>query len=130
MNWDQIEGNWKQLQGRAKQQWGNLTDDDLTQIDGKREVLIGKLQQRYGIVREQAMKKTDEWVKTLDKQQSATMQQEPIRPPRDSGFDAKRRESSTASHSRRAAISYHALNRSLGQHFAQAPRDNFLFAWF
>ena len=76
MNWDQIEGNWKQLQGRAKQQWGNLTDDDLTQIDGKREVLIGKLQQRYGIVREQAMKKTDDWVKTLDKQQSATMQQE------------------------------------------------------
>lgn len=75
MNSDQIEGNWKQLRGRAKQQWGNLTDDDLEQIAGKREVLIGKLQQRYGIVREQAQKKVEEWLKTVD-QQPASMQQQ------------------------------------------------------
>ena len=68
MNADQMEGNWKQLRGRAKQQWGNLTDDDVEQIAGKREALIGKLQQRYGIVREQAQKKVEEWLKTLDKQ--------------------------------------------------------------
>lgn len=74
MNSDQIEGNWKQLRGRAKQQWGNLTDDDLEQIAGKREVLIGKLQQRYGIVREQAQKKVEEWLKTVDQQPA--MQQE------------------------------------------------------
>jgi len=72
MNSDQIEGNWKQLRGRAKQQWGNLTDDDLEQIAGKREVLIGKLQQRYGIVREQAQKKVEEWLKTVDQQPAST----------------------------------------------------------
>ena len=68
MNWDQIEGKWKQFRGQAKQQWSNLTDSDLDQIDGKREVLIGRLQQRYGILREDAQKKVEEWLKVLDKQ--------------------------------------------------------------
>jgi len=68
MNWDQIEGKWKQFRGQAKQQWSNLTDSDLDQIDGKREVLIGRLQQRYGILREDAQKKVEEWLKVLDRQ--------------------------------------------------------------
>jgi len=68
MNWDQIDNNWKQFREQAKQQWSNLTDRDLDQIDGKREVLIGKLQQRYGILREDAQKKVDEWLRVLDKQ--------------------------------------------------------------
>jgi len=68
MNWDQIEGKWKQFRGQAKQQWSNLTDSDLDQIDGKREVLIGRLQQRYRILREDAQKKVEEWLKALDKQ--------------------------------------------------------------
>ena len=68
MNWDQIDNNWKQFREQAKQQWSNLTDRDLDQIDGKREVLIGKLQQRYGILREDAQKKVEEWLRVLDKQ--------------------------------------------------------------
>jgi uncharacterized protein YjbJ (UPF0337 family) len=63
MNWDQIEGKWKQLRGSAKKQWGKLTDDDLEQIAGMRDDLVGKLQERYGIAREDAQKKADEWMK-------------------------------------------------------------------
>ena len=54
MNWDQVSGNWKQLKGRVKQRWGKLTDQDLTTIEGKRDQLVGKLQERYGIAREEA----------------------------------------------------------------------------
>ena len=57
MNWDQVQGKWKQFKGSAKQQWGKLTDDDLDFINGKREALIGKLQERYGIAREEAQKR-------------------------------------------------------------------------
>jgi uncharacterized protein YjbJ (UPF0337 family) len=54
MNWDQISGNWKQFTGKAKQQWGNLTDDDWTRAEGKRDELVGRIQERYGIAREEA----------------------------------------------------------------------------
>jgi uncharacterized protein YjbJ (UPF0337 family) len=54
MNWDRIEGNWKQFKGKAKQQWGKLTDDELDAIAGSREVLSGKIQEQYGISKEQA----------------------------------------------------------------------------
>ncbi len=63
MNWDQVEGQWKQLKGSAKQQWGKLTDDDLEVIAGKKDQLLGKLRQRYGIQREEARKQADEWCK-------------------------------------------------------------------
>ena len=63
MNWDQVEGQWKQIKGSAKQQWGTLTDDDLDVIDGKKDELIGKIQQRYGIQREEAMKRAEQWCK-------------------------------------------------------------------
>ena len=63
MNWDHVEGKWKQLRGSAKQQWGKLTDDDLEQIAGMRDQLVGRLQERYGIAREEAQKKADEWIK-------------------------------------------------------------------
>lgn len=56
MNWDQIEGNWKQFKGKVKEKWGELTDDDLQVIGGKRDKLIGKLQEKYGIVKEEAEK--------------------------------------------------------------------------
>lgn len=75
MNWNQIEGKWMQYRAQAKQQWSNLTDSDLDQIDGKREVLIGRLQQRYGILREDAQKRVEEWLKVLDKQPQAAQQQ-------------------------------------------------------
>jgi uncharacterized protein YjbJ (UPF0337 family) len=64
MNWDQVEGKWKQLKGSAKQQWGKLTDDDLDVIAGKKDELLGKLQQRYGIQREEARKQADQWCKS------------------------------------------------------------------
>lgn len=61
MNKDQWKGQWKQLTGRVKQQWGKLTDDDLDQIDGDREVLEGKIQERYGIEREEARRQLEEF---------------------------------------------------------------------
>ncbi|GGF73072.1 UPF0337 protein [Azorhizobium oxalatiphilum] len=65
MNWDRIEGNWKQFTGNAKAQWGKLTDDDLTQINGNREVLEGKLQERYGIAKDEVKRQVDLWGKDL-----------------------------------------------------------------
>lgn len=48
MNWDIIQGKWDQIKGSVKEQWGDLTDDEVTQIAGNREKLSGKLQERYG----------------------------------------------------------------------------------
>ncbi len=56
--WDRIEGSWKQLTGKAKEQWGKLTDDDLTEIAGKRDQLAGKIQERYGYARDEAEEET------------------------------------------------------------------------
>lgn len=61
MNSDQFEGKWKQLKGSAKQRWGKLTDDDITMLSGKKDQFIGKLQERYGITREQAEREANEW---------------------------------------------------------------------
>jgi len=65
MNWDRIEGNWKQFAGKVRQKWGKLTDDDLTVVNGKREQLEGKIQERYGYSREQAKKELDDWSASL-----------------------------------------------------------------
>lgn len=54
MNWDMIKGNWKQMKGDLKQVWGELTDDDLASIEGDKDRLIGVLQERYGIARDEA----------------------------------------------------------------------------
>jgi uncharacterized protein YjbJ (UPF0337 family) len=64
MNTDQMSGKWKQMKGAARQHWGKLTDDDLEVIAGKRDALVGKLQERYGMAKEEAQKKTDEWLKS------------------------------------------------------------------
>jgi uncharacterized protein YjbJ (UPF0337 family) len=65
MNWDRIERNWKQLSGKVKERWGKLTNDDLDRIKGKRDQLEGKLQDAYGIQREEARKDVDEFCKSL-----------------------------------------------------------------
>ncbi|MDB5312865.1 MAG: CsbD family protein [Gemmataceae bacterium] len=65
MNWDQIEGNWKQLKGKVKQKWADLTDDDLTAIEGKKDQLAGKLQERYGYAKERAEQELDEFARGL-----------------------------------------------------------------
>jgi uncharacterized protein YjbJ (UPF0337 family) len=65
MNWDQIEGKWKEIKGKARTKWGKLTDDDLENVAGKKDVLLGRLQQRYGYKRDQAEKEVDTWMKDL-----------------------------------------------------------------
>ena len=65
MDWDRIEGNWKQFKGQAKRKWGELTDDDLDKLEGRRDELIGKIQERKGIAREQAEKEVKEWANAL-----------------------------------------------------------------
>jgi len=64
MNWDQMEGKWKQMKGSLKQKWGKLTDDDLDVIAGQRDKLVGKLQERYGYVKEDAQRRADEWAES------------------------------------------------------------------
>lgn len=61
MNWDRFEGNWKSLSGRLKEQWGQLTDDDLKVVAGRRDQLAGKLQERYGFVKEEAEDRLAAW---------------------------------------------------------------------
>jgi uncharacterized protein YjbJ (UPF0337 family) len=65
MNWDQLEGKWKQYSGKTKEKWGKLTDDDLTVIRGRRDQLIGKIQERYGIAKQEAEKQVDEFARAL-----------------------------------------------------------------
>ncbi|TAK63219.1 CsbD family protein [Methylobacter sp.] len=57
MAWDQIEGNWRQFKGKVKETWGELTDDEIDQIAGKRDILLGKLQERYGMKKDEAERK-------------------------------------------------------------------------
>ena len=59
MNWEQVRGNWQQAKGELKVRWGKLTDDDLSVIDGERDKLVGTLQEKYGITKEEAMKQVD-----------------------------------------------------------------------
>ena len=63
--WNRIEGNWKQFKGRAKEKWGRLTDDDLDVINGRQEQLEGKLQERYGLAKDQAKKDVEAWFNSL-----------------------------------------------------------------
>ncbi len=61
MNWDRIEGNWKQFAGKAKESWGKLTDDDIKIVDGKRDQLVGCIQNRYGVAKDEAEKQVKDW---------------------------------------------------------------------
>jgi uncharacterized protein YjbJ (UPF0337 family) len=64
MNWDQIEGNWKQLKGHAREKWGKLTDSEWDEIGGKKDRLVGKIQEHYGHSKEDAEREADEWGRT------------------------------------------------------------------
>ena len=61
MNKDEVGGNWKQFKGKAKEKWGKLTDDDMTVIEGKRDQLVGKIQERYGYAKDQAENEVKDW---------------------------------------------------------------------
>lgn len=66
MNWDRIEGKWEQAKGELKTKWNKLTDDDLGSVAGKRDQLVGKLQERYGILKDDAERQIDAWVAAFD----------------------------------------------------------------
>ena len=66
MNSDILGGMWKQLRGEARQRWGELTDDEVDQIDGNVEKLVGKLQEKYGYTREKAQKEADDFLTKME----------------------------------------------------------------
>ncbi len=69
MDWNIIEGKWKELKGHAREEWGKLTDDELEEVGGKKDRLVGKLQQKYGYAADEADRRADEWAKQQDTKQ-------------------------------------------------------------
>jgi uncharacterized protein YjbJ (UPF0337 family) len=65
MNWDRLEGKWKQAKGTVRERWGKLTNNDLEHIAGKKDRLLGKLQERYGIEKDEAEQQLDRWIKSV-----------------------------------------------------------------
>ena len=65
MNWNIIEGKWKEMSGSVQEQWGKLTNDELAEINGKKEKLEGMLQKKYGVTQEEATKQVDDWAGKL-----------------------------------------------------------------
>ena len=62
MNWDELKGKWTQMTGSMKAKWGKLTDDDLKEAEGNRDILIGKIQEKYGVAKEEADKQVSDWM--------------------------------------------------------------------
>jgi len=65
MNWDRIEGKWKQSVGKVKEKWGKLTDDDIEVIAGRRDQLVGRIQERYGIAKDAAERQVDDFARAF-----------------------------------------------------------------
>lgn len=65
ITWDQIAGKWNQVKGEVRARWGKLTNDDLEQIAGQRDKLVGKLQERYGLAKQEINHQIDEWARQL-----------------------------------------------------------------
>jgi uncharacterized protein YjbJ (UPF0337 family) len=65
MNWDQLSGKWSQVKGDIRQKWGRLTDDDMEIIAGSKDKFVGRIQERYGIAKEEAQRQLDDWLKTV-----------------------------------------------------------------
>jgi uncharacterized protein YjbJ (UPF0337 family) len=76
MNWEQIKGQWTQLKGKIKMKWGKLTDDDLDFIAGQKDVLVGKIQERYGLKKEEAQRQVEEWNSSLGKESAGETEAE------------------------------------------------------
>jgi uncharacterized protein YjbJ (UPF0337 family) len=71
MNWDRIQGQWKQFKGQVKTKWGKLTDDDLDVIAGQKDALVGRIQERYGVQKDEAQRQVEEWNKTVGQETQA-----------------------------------------------------------
>lgn len=70
-NKDTLQGQWKQFVGKVKEKWGRLTDDDLAQINGRRDMLIGKIQEKYGIAKERAEREVKSFEELLESEHTA-----------------------------------------------------------
>ena len=66
LNWDTIQGQWSQLKGEVKSQWAKLTDDDLQLASAHKDKLIGKIQERYGVLRDDAERQVDAWLTKVE----------------------------------------------------------------
>ena len=75
MDSNRIEGSWNELKGKAKSKWGNLTDDELTQIGGKKDELLGHLQARYGYSKDKAKQEMESWLESLEQSSDTVMAQ-------------------------------------------------------
>ncbi|HVW86961.1 MAG TPA: CsbD family protein [Bryobacteraceae bacterium] len=73
MNWDRVEGNWKQFSGKAREKWGKLTDSDWQVVAGKKDQLVGRIQERYGIAKDEAGRQADDWATSLQDANDAPM---------------------------------------------------------
>ncbi|WP_141732955.1 CsbD family protein [Oligoflexus tunisiensis] len=73
MNWDQVEGQWKNLKGTIREKWGKFTDDDLETIAGKKDRLVGKLQERYGLEKDRAEAELDQYIASMDYDRNRSM---------------------------------------------------------
>lgn len=65
MNDDVMKGKWKQARGSVKEEWGKLTDDDVDEMDGRKDRLVGKLQERYGLAKDEAERQVDDFERKL-----------------------------------------------------------------
>lgn len=65
MNWDRIEGTWKEYKGKARETWGDLTDDEFDRVAGKRDQMVGLVQQKYGKAKDDAEREVDSWFSKL-----------------------------------------------------------------
>lgn len=65
MEWDKVQGDWERVRAKAKQRWAGLTDDDLMQIDGRRDELVNRLQELYGVTREEAEDQAENFRRTI-----------------------------------------------------------------
>lgn len=65
MNWDVVEGKWTEIKGKLREKWGKLTDSDFTHIAGKKDRLVGRLQQHYGYKKDEAEREADRYIDTL-----------------------------------------------------------------
>lgn len=65
MDWNEIEGNWRQFSGKVKEKWGDLTDDEITQTEGKRDNFLGKLQEKYGYAKDMAEREVTDFLRDL-----------------------------------------------------------------
>ncbi len=65
MNWDQVSGNWQQFKGKVREKWGDLTEDEVARLEGNRDQLVGRIQERYGIARDEAERQVSDWLGTM-----------------------------------------------------------------